>query len=166
MASNQRKIDASASKQTSLFDIAATTAAIFQSQEEPEPGSLGIGLTVKELLSQALRGTPYKRWEIAGRMGEYAGAEITESMLNAWTAESKEGHRFPLEFLPAFCRATGDYTLIEKVVRACGCYLIQSEEVAHLELGRITESKKQLAQRERQVNYYLQLMRRDTGSKS
>jgi hypothetical protein len=161
MAGSQPKLDSAGSKQMDLFDITAGNEAIFQPRREPKPGSLGIGPSVKELLSTALKGVAYKRWEIAGRMSEYVGAEITESMLNSWTAESKEQHRFPLEYLPAFCWATGCYDLADMVVRACGCCMIRSEEVALLELARIGDAKRQLAQREKRMQSYLQLMRRD-----
>ncbi len=141
----------------SLFDVVVATAE--SDADTPEPGSLAVGLQVKEMLSRALKQTAYKRWEIAGRMGEYASSEITESMLNSWTAESKEGHRFPVEYLPAFCWATGDYELLDHIVRACGCYLIKSEEVALLELARIDEHRRALQQREKQVRQYLDKMR-------
>lgn len=157
MTRRRRKSDRPSPNQMSLFDVVQETAA--SKSDTPEPGSLAMGHLVKQLLSEALKKSAFKRWEIAGRMGEYCGTEISESMLNSWTAESKEGHRFPLEYLPALCWATGDYTLAEAIVRACGCYLIKSEEVALLELARIDEEKRLLAQREKQVRDYLNQMR-------
>ncbi|MCL4514708.1 MAG: hypothetical protein M1379_03850 [Firmicutes bacterium] len=159
MANRRQKTGQAGPNQISLFDFIAEAAVV--QENRPQPGSLVMGPQVKELLSQALKKTSFKRWEIAGRMGEYADAEITESMLNSWTADSKEGHRFPVEYLPAFCWATGDYELIEAIVKACGCYLIKSEEVVLLELARIDEKKRQLQQREKQVRQYLDQMRKE-----
>ena len=125
----------------------------------PEPTDLNMSRKVKETLSAVLKSTPCKRWEIAGRMGEYMGIEITESQLNSWSAESKEGHRFPLEYLPAFCYATSDYTLAEVIVKGCDCRLIKSEEAILLELARIDDEARQREVRREKLLDCLNYMR-------
>jgi len=40
-------------------------------------------------------------------MSELVGQDITKTMLDSWTAESKGMHRFPAVYLPAFCEAVG-----------------------------------------------------------
>lgn len=133
--------------------------SIFNETDPPTPGSLDMSQRVKETLSAVLKAAPFKRWEIAGRMREYLGFEITESQLNAWSAESKEGHRFPLEYLPAFCYATSDYTLADLIVRGCGCKLIKSEEVILLELARIDDEARQREDRKEKLLTCLEQMR-------
>jgi len=50
--------------------------------------------------------------EVTGeRMTEFLGRRITASMLSDFAAESKAGARFPVIYVEAFCRATGDDTL-------------------------------------------------------
>ena len=44
-------------------------------------------------------------------MSDLVGREVSKTMLDAYTSESKEGHRLPAELLPAFCEATGDRLL-------------------------------------------------------
>ncbi|MDR3561875.1 MAG: hypothetical protein P4N59_10640 [Negativicutes bacterium] len=157
MSGNKRKIDSKSPNQTSLFDIIDEITNL--KKTEPEPGSINLSQRVKEAMSSALKACTVKRYEIVGRMSEYTGAEITESMLNSWTAESKEGHRFPLEYLAAFCWATSNFDLLDMSVRACGCHLVRSEDVALLELARIDEAKRQLTQKEKYVRGYLDRMR-------
>ena len=70
------------------------------------------------------------------------GTEITESMLNAYTAESKEGYRMPAEYLPTFCRIVKDYTPLEVLTAAAGCRMIKSEDVYFLEIGRLRAVEK------------------------
>jgi hypothetical protein len=152
MSKSSRKFDTALSNQMSLFDIMLSTQ---QTKNEPAPGSLAVGQQIRQFLSAALKNTAIKRWEVAGRMSEYTGAEISESMLNAWTAESKEGYRFPLEYLPAFCWATGDYDLLEIVTKACGCYIVKSEEVALLELARLEQAERTIQNRKKQVREYM-----------
>ncbi|WP_425058401.1 hypothetical protein SCACP_30510 [Sporomusa carbonis] len=158
MSKLKRKLDMGQEKQLSIFDIIEEVEA--RKDQGPMPGSLNLQQRIKEALSQALKNAPCKRWEVAGRMSEYTGVEITESMLNAWTAESKESHRFPMEYGPAFCWATGDYTIAELFSKACGGSFIKSEEVILLELARIEEAKRQLLEQEEQARQYLSKMRR------
>lgn len=75
-------------------------------------------------------------------MSEMLGAEITESMLNAYTAESKEGYRMPAEYIPAFCRIVKDYTVLDILVAASGCRMIKSEDAYYLEIGRLQAVEK------------------------
>ena len=133
------------------MEMQATLFSIMEEISVPEPASLNMTQIVKETLSNVLKSVPFKRWEIAGRMREFLGIEITESQLNAWSAESKEGHRFPLEYLPAFCYATSDYTLADTIVKGCGCKLIKSEEVVLLELARIDDEVRERTERKEQL---------------
>ncbi|MGH9579636.1 MAG: hypothetical protein ACRD2R_01475, partial [Terriglobales bacterium] len=57
-------------------------------------------------------------------------------MLNCYTAESKEKHRFPLAFLPAFCQATGDRRALELVAGKLGYALSSAQDALLLELAR------------------------------
>ena len=172
MAERKRKTDKGMSKQMNIFDMlhGLEVAATKQDGIGPAPGSLLIGSMVRELLSQTLKRSMYKRYEIAGRMSELLGVEITDSMLYSWTAESKEGHRFPLEYLPAFCWATGDLGLAEGVSKRCGAKLVKGEEVVLLELARIAEKKRQaeeerkrMEEEEEALRNYLTAMRGEEG---
>ena len=161
MSRIKKKIDIGMAKQYSIFDMLEEVEA--RKEAGPMPGSLNLQQKVKETLTVALKSAPYKRWEVAGRMSDYIGVEITESMLNAWTAESKELHRFPLEYLPAFCWATGNYSLADVVVRASGCHLIKSEEVVLLEMARLDERERDIQEQKRQMRNYLDKMKRDVA---
>jgi hypothetical protein len=114
---------------------------------------------VRQGISEAIRRSGMKRWEIAGRMSELAGAEITESMLNAWSAESREDRRFPAEYLAVFCYVTGDRELLRQMAQRIHCWLLESEEAVMAELGRINWQRQQLSARERQVKQYLAEMK-------
>jgi len=87
MAKTKKSIDTS---QLSLFDALKS----YQAQPEKKPaGSFDIDRTFREAISEALKRCPRSRWEVAGRMSELTGQEITKSMLDSWTAESKEQHQ-------------------------------------------------------------------------
>jgi hypothetical protein len=88
-------------------------------------------------------------------MSELVGVEITKSQLDTWTAESKEYHRFPAEYLPAYCTVTGYKEPLYIMARLLQCYLLESEEALLAELGRIDQVKRDLSRKEKAVREYL-----------
>lgn len=156
MAKMKRKIDTGMEKQMSIFDMLEDIET--KKTQGPAPGSLNMGAQIKNALTAALKGAGLKRWEIAGRMSDYISTEITESMLNSWTADSKEGHRFPLEYIAAFCWATGDYTVIKMVAQGCGCHLTMGREVVLLQMARLSDMRRRIDREEEKMLAYLDKM--------
>lgn len=77
----------------------------------PVDGSLNFDAELRAVISQALKDCPDGRHVVAARMSELTGQDISVHMLNSWSAESKENHRFPFAFSAAFEVATGSQAL-------------------------------------------------------
>jgi hypothetical protein len=151
-----------------LFDVIREVSAQQQlTQPQPTtPGSLNLDAQVRELISQALKHTPLSRYEVAAKMSESLGREITKAQLDSWSAESKETHRFPFAYANAFIEATGDKALLRLVCREASGFFIDGPDALRLELGRLTEQKGELVRRERLVREILeQLGHRDSRTK-
>ena len=137
--------------QTSFFDIlqnlqvAAAAPAV--------AGSFDIDRQFRAAISEALKRCPLSRWQVAARMSELIGQEITKSMLDSWTAESKEGHRFPAIFLPAFCEAAGCSEPLKLMGRLVGVFILPGPEALRAEIQRIEEeiNRNQAEKRKRQM---------------
>lgn len=112
---------------------------------EPIPASLDHGKEISHLLSTALKNTTKSRFEVCSRMSELIGHEITISMLNAWTAESREAWRFPFEYADAFEVACDTYCLTEYQARKRGCKVYAGDEVRQAEIGRLESQMGELA---------------------
>lgn len=146
MAKLKQRIDI---RQVSLFDILKNL------QEEKTtnrpPGSFDIDSQFRAAISEALKGCPLSRYQVAARMSELVGSEITKAMLDSWTAESKEGHRFPAIFLPAFCEATGCSEPLKLMGRLVGVFILPGPEALRAEIQRIEEeiNRKQIEKRKR-----------------
>ncbi|OGU18145.1 MAG: hypothetical protein A2076_06020 [Geobacteraceae bacterium GWC2_53_11] len=98
---------------------------------EPIPASLDTGKEIRHLLSAALKETTKSRYEVCARMSELTGHEISISMLNAWTAESRESWRFPLEYtVPNHSQNGKNYTVNklatvkDEINKITGTYLV------------------------------------------
>lgn len=112
-----------------MFEVPAPAATL--------PGSQDFSLAVRRLLSNAIKASPLNASEIAARMSELIGATITEHQLHAWTAPSREGWRFPLEYLPAFETAAETHDLGAWYADVRGGRLLIGREALNAELGRL-----------------------------
>jgi len=137
--------------QLSLFE----TLKYFHEQEtvKKAAGSMDIDRHFREAISEALKNCPLSRYQVAARMSELTGQEITKAMLDSWTAESKEGHRFPAIFLPAFCEAVGCSEPLKILGRLVGVFVLPGPEALRAEIRRLEEEigKKQQEKKKRLI---------------
>lgn len=121
----------------------------------PVPGALDVGLALRGLLSHLLKASPLSRFEIAARMSELTGHDITKHQLDSWTAESREGWRFPLEYLPALEVALETHDVTAWLADLRGARLSVGREALEAQLGRINRMKDDLSRQERALKKML-----------
>ena len=151
MASRRQKTGDHEEKQFNLFDMIAEINPGKFASPDFQPETKPLGIRIKEAISEAIKNSGLKRYDIAGRMSEHLGIEITESMLNSYTAESKEGYRMPAEYIPVFCKIVQDYGTLEILVAAAGGRMVKSEEIYLLEMGRLQQAEKTIRQKQSQL---------------
>jgi hypothetical protein len=108
------------------------------------PGSM------KRALSEDLRRSRFPRGVVAERMGIAIGRDISQAQIDAWTAPTKPLHRFPMEYLPAFCEASGEYGALRAVVEAAVCVMVVPVEVRR-RLVEVERCRRQLEEEERML---------------
>jgi hypothetical protein len=91
---------------------------------------------IRSIVADAIRKSSKSRAQIAEEMTYLVGREITERMLNGFTADSRDDYRWPAELDRAFCEATGDDRLLRCRVELAGYRVISQQEAEILELGR------------------------------
>lgn len=140
--------------QMSLFD------ALKREQEEQlrgdHPGGMDCQRVLRCALSDAVKNCPHDRFQIAATMSRLVDQEITKYMLDSWLAESKEGHRFPAEFLPAFCRATGSTKPLQVLSEVAGLFAMAGPEALRAEIQKLDEQSKRLATEKKKRMVFLQ----------
>lgn len=129
------------------------TADFFQLPSAPAPigGSLDYATELRHVLTDALKRATRSRYEVAARMAELTGQQITKEMLDSWTAESKKPWRFPFEYAAAFEEATECICLQELLARKRGTRILIGKESLYAELGRIHHERRRLVEREREI---------------
>lgn len=143
MSKSVKKIDLG---QRNIFDIVSGLSERQSAVSAPAPcrDKISVDAAIRALISDALKRSPLSRYEVAARMSEALGVEITKAQLDSWSAESKENHRFPLVYAAAFCNAVADTSLVRYLAELCGGYYIEGEEAVHLALGRIEREEEAL----------------------
>lgn len=133
------------------------TPDLFEIPRAPTPigGSLNYALELRAVLSDSLKNTPKSRYEVAARMSELLGVEITKEMLDSWTAESKKPWRFPFEYAAAFEASCDTTSLQELLGRKRGSRILVGEDNLFAELGRIQQTRADLGEREKLIKRHL-----------
>ena len=121
---------------------------------EPVSGSLDYAAelcgTLTEMIADAMRRDVIRsRHDLAARMSELTGQEITKTMIDAWTAESKDAWRFPFQYAAALECACDSTRLQELLGRKRGSRILVGEDNLYAELGRVQQAKIAIAQREK-----------------
>lgn len=140
MSNPQKKTDTAAAGQLSLFEV-VIRQEIEAARTQATPGSLNIKHQVIAALASALRHAGKSREQIADEMTLYTGEEITVHMINAWVCQSKEHHRFPLEYLPAFRRATDNLDALNVASQACGAFTLRGPDALRADIRKLDEKR-------------------------
>ena len=129
-----------------------------------EFSSLNVDLRLREVVGQAIKESPLSRFQIAARMSESLGLEVSKTMIDSWTAESREGiNRFPACYLPAFCHVVESIEPLRVLADLVGSVVVQGEDALHMELSKVEAEKQRLCEKEKAIKTILQGMRREEG---
>jgi hypothetical protein len=151
MSKSRTKIDS----QYSLFDL---ISRLQDHSANPGPGSLNIQYQLRGIISECIKRCPLTRWEIAGSMSALLNQEVSKYMLDTWTAESKEYHRFPAEYLPAFCQTVGSYEPLRFLAEKAGVFLLPGPEALRAEIKKIEEEIRKLHKKRQKRMAFLEEM--------
>jgi hypothetical protein len=133
------------SQQTTIFEYLKKAEELSRQMGNPLNGSLDVDAEIRAATSFDLKhakdssGHELSRYQVAARMSELTGQEITKSMLDNWSAESHEKHRFPCQFLPAFILATGGRRVFDVLSRRSGLFALPGPEALRAEIQRLDE---------------------------
>ena len=154
MSKRKERIDG---RQKSLFDILQCIQDDHV-EELPREGELNIAEDIRLALVNAIRHCRLSRHQIAGEMSHLLGCEVSKTTIDTWTAESKEHHRIPAEYLPAFCKATGDLEPIRLLAECGGMFAMPGREALRAEIQKYDEQERKARAEKRKRLRYLEEM--------
>ena len=137
---------------------AALTLALFP-PEEDGAGSLGCAVEIQATVAAALARAAERgvsREQVAERMGLHLGEARSRHVRDGYAAPSHPNHEINLRRAMAFDAALGEDVLLSLYARKRGGRrVITHEEAALLELGRIHQAERELAERRRALQSIL-----------
>jgi len=146
MAKSEKRLD----NQVTIFELLESLRTRLD-KSTAAAGSMNIDKPLRDAISEALRDCPLSRYQVAAIMSELLDQDVTKTMIDSWTAESKEQHRFPGAFLPAFCFATKSNKPFSVLAGPVGVFVLPGPEALRAEIQRIDEdiNKRQAEKRKR-----------------
>jgi len=140
MSKLQRSL-VNSSNQLTLFDLLSKERD--DRQSEPGEGDLNIQARLRVAMTLALKtALPKSRWEIAGEMSHLLGVEISKYQIDAWVCESKDGHRLPASYIPAFCQATRSLEPLQVLNESCKVFTVKGPDALRADIRRDEEAIK------------------------
>lgn len=131
--------------------------AFLKPEEPPAPGSLNIGIQLRQAISEAIRKSGMERIDICAAIYKLTCVEVSKSTLDSWSAESRDkcsenidynGNKrwgIPAEILHAFCRVTGCYEPLFILVEACNYKALKGKDVVRARIGLLDEEMKKMS---------------------
>jgi len=103
---NQPDLFAADMKSVPSFENRSVRAATLGSE---------IAMALSEILKSATSadGGKLEREDVARRMGDYLGKNVSPNVLNAYASQAREGHNITVARLCALMHATGDFRLLK-----------------------------------------------------
>jgi hypothetical protein len=112
-----------------------------------EGGLAGVDRQIAGAVSKVLKEDSRSRYEIAGCMSAMLDAEVSKSMLDAYSAEAREAHNISLARFLALIACTQRFDVLNDLCRPIGCTVLVGDEVATLELGHVEAEMERLKAR-------------------
>lgn len=102
------------------------------------------------------------RQEIAVRLSQLLGENVSKTMLDAYASEARATHNISASRLFALTVVTEGHDVLDRLLREIGSALVVGEEIATLELGHLTAQERDLKRRRRQISHIAMPIRRGT----
>ncbi len=95
-------------------------------------------------VSETLKDCELGREEIAERMSEWLGEEVTKNMLDAYASEAREAHTITYHRLVALIHVTGDVRPLQTGAEMFGHLVVDNKFMKFIELGLKTERSERI----------------------
>lgn len=100
--------------------------------------------TVAKGVSLALKDSAHPRAEIARRMSDFLGDEVSKFMLDAYASEARADHIINVVRFVALVHATGDRRLLEMIAEMFGWSVIERRYLPLIELAAVRDQEDRL----------------------
>lgn len=152
MPKSRKTLDHQGPTQRNLWEQAEAVAKKVKEINTPSnEGTANIRDALRLALTNALKKSPLSRHQVAGEMSHLLSCSITKFMLDTWTCESKENHRFPAEYLPAFCKVTGDRSPLIVLAEASDWFAMPGPDALRSQMQKLDERAREIREKKKEL---------------
>lgn len=112
-----------------------------------------------------LRVDPRSRFEVAGQLSALMDADISKFMLDAYSAEGRDGHNVSFARFLGLIVVTQRFDVLDALLRQIGCAVVVGEEILLAEIGHLETQKRNIDQRLKNLKAEAQPLQRGGASK-
>lgn len=98
-------------------------------------------------VARILRDDPRSRFEVAGQLSALMDADISKFMLDAYSAEARDGHNVSFARFLGLIVATQRFDVLDALMRQIGCAVVVGEEILLAEIGHLETQRRNIEQR-------------------
>lgn len=124
---------------------------LIETEPAIKPGSFDVSLVLKNAITEAIKQCNLSRYEVASKVSELTGHDLTKAMLDQYTAESREDCCMPARWLNALCFVTGTLEPINVLLEPLDAIAVSGEERQALELMQIEREIQVLERRKKEL---------------
>lgn len=122
---------------------------------ETVPGAGNYADQVSALVSEILKSSGMERCDIAARMSDLSGDDISKHMLDAWSSPARAAHNLPFYRAPLLEEVCGTTALTDWMAALRGGNVAYGPDALHAELGRLERLRDETTRRARELKRML-----------
>lgn len=119
----------------------------------------GLERRISQMVGVMLNSDGRTRHEIAAKVTELLGEDVTKMMLDAYASEARDQHKVPASRLLAIVAVTNRHDLLDPLMREIGAAVLVGEEVQTARLGHIERQIAELNEERRKLKNAVPLIR-------
>ena len=108
----------------------------------------GLDKIVASAVGRILKEDPRSRYEVAAGVSALLADDVSKAMIDAYSAEAKDGHNVSFARFLALIAETQRYDVLDALCHRIGCSVLVGEEVLTAELGHIQAQIARLNERQ------------------
>ena len=129
-----------------------------------KPSTTGTMACVERLraaIRDAIKNSHLSIHQVAGEMSHLLDETVTADMIYSWTRQSDEANgrpvrHIPAQYMPAFCKATGDTTVIGIMGELVGLFVLPGPDALRSEIAKADEAIRVAKDRQQRRKILLQ----------
>jgi hypothetical protein len=135
---------------TTTFDLLAWQPKEPEKRfDEDQIKAHSLSAKVARAISVSLEECQYERAEVAARMGQYLGGEVSLNMLNGYASQAREDHNISAVRFMALVYATQDWRLLQVLSDPFPVSIVDNRYIDVIRMAQIREKREAMEKEEK-----------------